>query len=58
MAVEQVPPLGGVGVEAALVEVGDRVRALQAVLLLGVGAGGGVGGDVVPGVEFVDVVAC
>lgn len=57
MAVEEVPPLGRVGVEAVLVEGGDGVGALAGVLEEGVGVVGGVGLGVVPGVEFVDVVA-
>lgn len=57
MAVEQVPPLGRVGVEALLVEGGDRVGALARVLQEGVFVVDGVGWDVVPGVEFVDFVA-
>ena len=56
ICVEFVPPFGGVGVEALFVKGGDGGGALGCVLGFGVGGVGGRGGDVVPGVEFVDVV--
>ena len=57
MGVEAVPPFFGGGVVAGFVEVGDGGISLALVLEEGKLFVGGVGGDVVPGIEFEDVVA-
>ena len=53
VGVELIPPLMGLCGEAASVEGGDGVRALEGKLMSRVGGVDGVGGriDVVPGVE-------
>ena len=56
IGIEAIPPFLRIGIEALLIESGDGVLALGIVLRFGVEVVGLIRFDVVPGVEFEDVV--